>query len=326
MESKYRLVKVPTDDKWDKFIKTSPSGTIFASSSYLKTLGVNINSFFCYKKNELMAAVLCIVSRDGRDIEGHEHVIYDGLIYRDLSYLNKSQRYSEEFKIQEYVAVEIYNTYDKVFFKLHPSIVDIRPFLWVNYHSDSSGYKTQLRYTCYVDISDFSKGKQLNELELYKNASSARRQEVRYANKSGVMTTTTNNIPMFIELYKMTFDRQDVRVSNDSLKHMGFLLESLVRNNSCLMLQSSVKNGEVGSMAVFTLDGNVAYYLFGANNPSYRNKHTGTAVIWDAFYLLAEIGVSKVDLEGINSPRRGWFKTSFGGDVSQYFNVIKSNE
>ena len=51
--------------------------------------------------------------------------------------------------------------------------------------------------------------------------------------------------------------------------------------------------------------------MFGASDPALRNSPTGTAVLWDAFSELAKVGVKKIDLEGVNSPKRGWFKLSF---------------
>ena len=77
-------------------------------------------------------------------------------------------------------------------------------------------------------------------------------------------------------------------------------------------------------MAVFLLGHNTAYYLFGANDPDMRNQHTGTAVIWDSFHILSEMNINTVDLEGINSPNRGWFKTSFGGRIIPYYKITKS--
>ena len=65
--------------------------------------------------------------------------------------------------------------------------------------------------------------------------------------------------------------------------------------------------------------------MFGANDPKMRNQHTGTAVLWDSFYILNEIGIEKIDLEGVNSPNRGWVKLSFGGSLENYFEVNKVN-
>ena len=54
-----------------------------------------------------------------------------------------------------------------------------------------------------------------------------------------------------------------------------------------------------------------------------RNQHTGTAIIWDAFFILRKLGIKKLDLEGVNSPNRGWFKLSFGGSLENYYEVNK---
>ena len=100
---------------------------------------------------------------------------------------------------------------------------------------------------------------------------------------------------------------------------MKELLHTLLSNKSGVMIQSSDAEGRVGSMAIFLLDQRRAYYLFGANDPKMRSQHTGTAVLWDSFYLLADLGFLEVDLEGINSPNRGWFKLSFGGSCVPYY-------
>ena len=74
-------------------------------------------------------------------------------------------------------------------------------------------------------------------------------------------------------------------------------------------------------MAFFGWDNKRAYYIFGANDPAKRNGHTGTNVLWEAFYDLSKMGINEVDLEGINSPKRGWFKLSFGGNIRPYYEI-----
>ena len=90
------------------------------------------------------------------------------------------------------------------------------------------------------------------------------------------------------------------------------------------MYFSYTKNGSIGSAACFAIDHIRAYYLFGASDSNLRDSHTGTAVLWDSFAKLNHYGVNEVDLEGVNSPDRGWFKLSFGGDIVPYYHIIKS--
>jgi len=52
-----------------------------------------------------------------------------------------------------------------------------------------------------------------------------------------------------------------------------------------------------------------------------HDRYSGTIVLWDALKALEKSGVSEVDFEGVNSPARGWFKLSFGGDLRPYYEV-----
>ena len=318
-EVKYHLEATQLGDAWDSFVSTSPNSTAFVYSKYLEALQVNVQPYYCYKKQELMGAVLCILSKDSNRIIGHEYVIYDGLMYRDLSHLNQSQRFSEEFKIQQCVAQSLAEIYSEIRLSLHPTIIDIRPFLWVNYTKKTSRYVPDIRYTSYVSISDFKHAKKLDDIGRYKDASVARRQEIRYSQKKNVNTEQVADSALFISYYKKTMARQGINNSSHILNNMKELLHTLLSNKSCVMIQSSDSEGRVGSMAIFLLDQRRAYYLFGANDPKMRSQHTGTAVLWDSFYLLADLGFLEVDLEGINSPNRGWFKLSFGGSCVPYY-------
>ena len=99
------------------------------------------------------------------------------------------------------------------------------------------------------------------------------------------------------------------------------LLDNLSLKSKLRLFASKTKEGEVGSMAAFATDQKRAYYVFGANSSHMRDAHTGTMVLWDGFELLRLSGVSEIDLEGINSPRRGYFKLSFGGDIVPYYHL-----
>jgi len=209
--------------------------------------------------------------------------------------------------------------YSNINLSLHPSIQDIRPFLWVNYNKKGDKYISDIRYTSYISIEDFSKAGKLEDIDVYNNASVARRQEIRYALNKQVKTELTQEVDKFIYLYKKTLSRQNIPTNNNSINDMKNLLSELIKEKMCLMVKSCNKEQEIGSMAVFLLDNKRAYYLFGVNDPKMRSQHTGTSVLWDAFYILSERGYLEVDLEGVNSPNRGWFKLSFGGSCVPYY-------
>ena len=229
-EVKYHLEGTQLGDAWDSFVSTSPNSTAFAYSKYLEALQVNVQPYYCYKKQELMGAVLCILSKDNNRIIGHELVVYDGLMYRDLSHLNQSQRFSEEFKIQQCVAQSLAEIYSEIRLSLHPTINDIRPFLWVNYPKKTSRYVPDIRYTSYVSISDFKHAKKLDDIGLYKDASVARRQEIRYSQKKNVNTEQVADTALFTSYYKKTMARSGINISSHILDNMKELLQTLLSN------------------------------------------------------------------------------------------------
>lgn len=321
-ESKYWIGETELDEKWDEFVSSSSNGTAFLCSTYLNSVDVNIKAYYCYKSNEVMGALLVAVSENGRDIVEHDHIIYSGIIYRDFPRLNHAQMYSEHFRVQECAAEFLMATYENIDFNLHPSVSDVRPFLWVNYGTDKPKFSVELRYTSVLSIEDFAGSPELDEINAYKEASAARRQEIRYAIKKGVTTEACSDAGKFVSYYALTMARQGIEVGVERLDAMETLVASLVNAEMGMMFQSKNGDGQIGSMAVFLLDNKRAYYLFGANDPEMRNQHTGTAVLWDVFYKLADMGYKEIDLEGVNSPMRGWFKLSFGGELYPYYKIV----
>lgn len=209
----------------------------------------------------------------------------------------------------------------RVLIFLSPSVDDVRPFQWYRYGEASGTYRIDVRYTSYLDISDFIKLSDFTKTKAYQNSSSARRQQIRYAVRDGLLTEELSSIPLFLELYVKTLERQGEVVDQKYLMRMGKLITALNKDNLIRIFVSRLPGGLPGSIALFAIDHKRAYYLFGASDPLMRSTPVGTAVMWNAFIALAKSGVKVIDLEGVNSPRRGWFKTSFGGYLQQYYQI-----
>ncbi len=327
MLKEYTLKETKLDEKWDKFVKDSPNGTIFASLIYLEASKVNYKLYYCYKKEELRAAVVLVISENKKDAIPDDFIIYNGIMYnKPTNKQNHAQQFSEQFKLQSFIAQKLTNIYDNIELSLHPSIVDIRAFLWVNYGEDKPQYKPDIRYTSYVNISDFKESQKLEDISIYNKASTSRRQQIRYAIKKKYKTKQINNTELLIEFYKKTMNRQNLEVESKKLKAMQELIESLLKNKIAKIYASYDEKDEIGSMALFGWDNKRAYYIFGANDPAKRDGHSGTSVLWDAFYDLSNMDIKEVDLEGINSPQRGWFKLSFGGVILPYYELNYRNK
>jgi len=318
---KYRLEPVTMNEDWDQFVEQSSYGTVYCSSAYLQALDIPHQAYFCYKANERMAALLLLLSEDRQHVVHHGLVVHDGIIYRDFPQLNQAQQHSEQFAIQTFMGETLAEQYHTITLTLSPKITDVRALLWVNYHNHDAQFIPAIRYTSLIDITDFNGEITLNDNRLYQQASVARRQEIRYARKKSVSVCTSNNVTLLVDLYAKTMDRQAISMTEDTTQLIYRLVKRMLATHQAVMFQATTANNDVGSMSVFLLDGNTAHFLFGANDPLFRNEHTGTAVLWEAFYQLAKVGITDVNLEGINSPQRGWFKLSFGGTVVPYYQL-----
>ena len=322
MPKSYRLERTELNDQWDNFIRDSEDQSIFVYADYLSHTNCRLGLYNCYNSNELRAVVVLVESSDGQSACLDDLVVYSGIcLGSPLSGQNYSQINSERFELVSFIAEELTKLYEKIEFALAPSIVDVRPFDWFNYGSEENRFKFDIRYTSYLYIADMCEISELESVKAYRDASVARRQQIRYAKRDGVSTEEFDNVDLFIDFYRQTMRRQEEILEAPVLARMESLISGLLNANLARMFVSKTKEGNPGNVSVFAHDRNRAYYLFGAGDPDYRNTPTGTAVIWDSLIELARDGVEQIDLEGINSPHRGWFKLSFGGSIQPYYQV-----
>ena len=327
MPSSLTLEKVDDSRLWDAFVQRSPQGTCFSLSCVLSSINTRHAEYFCCKGSEVRAGVCVIETEGGESTKLHDFIIYNGVVFAPPAHRqNMAQIHSERFQFTDFIVNELSERYQEVHMRLAPSIHDIRPFLWYNYGATWPRYAVDVRYTSYVSIEDFQYARQLESISLFNQCSSARRQEIRYAIRQGVVTREEFDAETFVRFYKMTFIRQNIQVDQTHLVLMRSFLCALQEAKIGRMFVSYTKNGDPGSMTFFGTDNKRAYFIFGANHPDYRNAHTGTAALWDAFGALSRSGVPEVDLEGVNSPKRGWFKLSFGGDLRTYYQLCKEDK
>ncbi|MCB4389466.1 GNAT family N-acetyltransferase [Synechococcus sp. MU1617] len=328
MPNKYTIEECIVGEDWDKIHSTrSTSKNIFLSSTLINSLDVPIYSFYICKGNEKLASFVAPMNRDKNRIISHDFFIYNGITHFSCNNQNKSQILSMNLSVQEELAKYLDFRFDEVIFSTHPSIKDIRSFLWHNYNTNCRKFEVEMRFTSYIHLDDEPESfRDLKENKLFRNCSSARKQEIRYSQRKGVTTEMTTEISSFVDLYRKTFERQNISVGEEKLIELKEFLESLNRAGLLLIFNSYSEDGNLGSIAIFLVQHDQACYLYGASDPEQRGSHTGTAVLWEAFEELTRRNVEVVDLEGINSPKRGWFKTSFGGTIERYFSLALNNK
>ncbi len=325
---KLSLVPVTEADDWDELINRSPQGNLFSERLYLKATGRNHHLYWVKQGTgtEIKAGLVLIVSDDGRCCELDDLVIYGGLLFNLDPKRQLVKRRHDEFQVTEFVIEQITQIYASIDFQMSPEFSDMRPFLWYRYHdAGENRFSLNLRYTSYVDISSLQNFiDREEESPCFNNMETVRRYSVREARKKGGSIARAGNGDALIEFYRVMMDRQGDSQSTVKLSGMKRVIDALLEAGRGVVYHVLNSTGAVIYSICYGWDAKRAYYLFGAGHPEINEPWQGTLAHWEAFKDLAQRrAINEVDLEGVNSPQRGWFKLGFGGDLRPYYQVCK---
>ena len=320
--SKYTFARTDLNSNWDDFVNKSPQGTIFCLSFFLAATQQKLGLWKAYKNKEWIGAIVTGESDDGHETSAIPFAIYAGLI---MSPPQKNQpatqAQTEEFRFSAAAIHHLLKTYKTIHLGLSPEIRDMRPFLWHNYGLEKEKFDLELRYTSFVDLQDAGTNHNLHDNVIYQRANKSRRQEIRYGIEAGVTTRKIDELDNFINFYDLTFARQGITLNRDELDSVERICLSLKHQNLLHIFGTYTPNGTLANIAVYGIDHKRAYYLFGANHPDHRDSYGGTTGLYNSMNMLADMGHREVDLEGVNSPKRGYFKLSFGGSLTPYYRL-----
>ena len=120
-----------------------------------------------------------------------------------------------------------------------------------------------------------------------------------------------------------TFERQNKKINFDLNLHCE-ILEKL--NDSELINMITIKENDI-KKAFFNFSRlkNQSIYLFGGRLTDDKDDYSLTYGMINSFINLKKLGVSYVDLEGINSPNRGFNKLGYGGSIFPYYTIQMKN-
>lgn len=328
---KLSLTQVTEQDDWDKMVISSPQGSLFSERFYLAATGCNPHLYFVKQGTgtEIKAGVVVVVSEDNRTCELDDLVIYGGILFNLDPKRQMVKRRHDEFQIAEFVIEQFSAIYNSIEFQLSPEFVDMRPFQWHRYHGENRfKFILNLRYTSRVDISclrNFINNEENSPC--FNNMETVRRYSIRQARKKGGRVKQVKNGDQLIDFYRLLMERQGEVLSFSKLSNMENVINALIKMERGSVYHALNPDGKVIYAICYGWDSKRAYYLFGAGHPDINEPWQGTIVHWEAFKDFAQrLNINEVDMEGVNSPQRGWFKLGFGGNLAPYFHVIKNEQ
>ena len=313
-------VREPVDDQeWDQLVEHSPQGTLFSLSAYLRASRFPFERYLFCKGEEVRAGACFSVGEDGNSCS-RAGGIYNGLMHLEYEKVKPVKQTQDQFEVTEFFVEWLTARYQTIELLLSPHLSDLRPFLWHNYHSTAATdrFAVDLRYTSYLDISSLQGEEAELESELFWNVETTRRQQIRKARKEQTTVQVGGDAETFVQLYAALMERQGVMLDAYEIERMGLHVRDLISSGIAQLFFVHDVEGELIYATLFGWDTKRAYYLFGVPGEGKGRSYQGTMGCWEAFLWLARQGVTEVDMEGVNSPNRGWFKLSFGGELLPY--------
>jgi hypothetical protein len=325
MKFTLREVNETTLAEWDQLLSDSEDGKIFHHRSFLDSFKANYCLFIVYKGTQPKAGVTCLIDKKNKRLmKPVSGIIHDGIFFKKFFVDSKSHSKinSAKFEIINFILNELLNLFDSINFTLVPEHIDIRAFQWVNFYSPDPNEKftVNIRYTAILNIAGINSVKVLEDNQHFKNLSNSRRQEIRYSYKAAATFFKSKDYEYFFIMYKEMAEKYDSEVILfiEKISYLVINMPEMLR-----LFYVKNKEDEIVAGAIFSVFNQEANYLYGVTAKNSRERFSGSLLLWEAFKSLEIEGIHMVDLEGVNSPQRGWFKLSFNGELRPYYHVYK---
>lgn len=297
---------------WDEFVLTSPQRSIFVQSKFLDSLNANYDLVTCYEKDKIVAGVAIIYSASGEPIDINATFSYQGMLLSDNGNQAMHSKITHEFKTVEFFVKQLSEHFNKYCLCHSWRLHDLRPFQWHNYHEPDKGqFRTDLHYTGVLDLQNFK------SFEVYlTSVRSVRRQEFKKSSQI-LKFQFSDDVLLFDALYAKTFERQNLKINNQDSVLVRSICKQAIAGGYGKLSVALLDDVPI-SAVLFLYDDRAAYYLFAANDPTYRNAGSGTFLMMHMIKDAFDCGLKEIDFVGVNSPNRGDFKISFNAALQSY--------
>tara|TARA_A100001011_G_scaffold395611_1_gene491132 strand:- start:5342 stop:6337 length:996 start_codon:yes stop_codon:yes gene_type:complete len=322
-KNKYSIKECKNKKDWDKFAINSLNNSIFSIWDYIN-LEENIHTYFCYKKEEIVAGFIIKTSKDKKDIISPEYLIFTPILYRISKKSSNAKINLEKYEIVNFFCEYISKYFRSFDITFDTFTSDIRPFIWYGFPDYKKKVHANIRYTSIINLKNIDKNI-FTETTLFKNFSNTLRQQYRYSLNQNFRFKEYFSKEIFLNLMRETFELQDTKLSRLRIKIYDNISKKLFDLNKEGLVKMFCVFDEYNNpinCSIFSVVNNNSTYMFSARSNKVDNKnYSGAYLLSNSFLSLKKLNINFVDLEGINSPQRGFYKLGFGGDIKTYYNI-----
>ena len=313
--SEYALRRCTEWEEWDRFLDDSPQTNIFARSAVLAAMPKRPDLWLLERDGSPAAGAILFPENGECRTAQQPRTWYQGVFYRtsDAPVHSEVRRHLE---ISESLLNSLAQNYNSLSFCVHPTVMDIRSFSWLNYRCPDKGRLVAApQYTGIIDLTGFE---EFDEYLITIRAS--RREDLKKALRLDVNALESRDVAAYgaLELSNV-FERNDPS-ARTNVEFLQKVASILLDDERCRLLLATDSSGKPIAGVMFLRDGETAYYYASAVDAEWRRSGVTTFLLLESIRRAWQSGVRRIDMLGINSPQRGDFKTSFNAKPSLYFN------
>jgi hypothetical protein len=316
-----KIEKSKNENEWNDFLFNSINKNIYCHSDFINSLEGKFSKFLVKKNKEIVASFF--LQEKEKNIKLSNETIYTPLIFKNYKNRSTSSLNTEKFEITNFFKKFLIDNYIKIDYISDYHLNDLRPFYFHNFDKKEEVFSIKfVNYTTLLQIQDINKELDFQNSKFYKNLSVRLRQQYNYSftrKKYNLIEGYEKEI--FKDLVKKTFARQNLKVDFD-IDTRSILFEKLNKSKNIKMYYA-LEDKIVKSFALFGLINDHAVYLHGGRSGEEKNDYSLTHTLIQSFVNLNKNGINSIDLEGINSPNRGFYKLGYGGTILPYYHVAK---
>jgi hypothetical protein len=312
------ITRIYDDSQWDSLVQSSREANPFLMSPFLKSVGKSNSRAVIVEEGKAVLGA-CNFESIGDEPESKNGInLYQGVFFPEIKDSNYQDDNERLRLLGAYVAsLDVSGMPLELSF--HPNVKDIRAVDWYYYENSESNLeaKQRIQYTGQVQLANYN-----GYNEYLKSIRKVRLDELKRSYHLDLKVVQgSDRIDQFMELYKLTFSRQAISISDSQIKQVEQIIKgsNFAFSGSLDMVYS--RSGTPLSGVFILSDKNTDIYLFGATDPQYRKEFGSTRLILDAIKRSFETEKLIFDFCGMNSPKRGEFKSSFNARIVPYFEL-----
>ena len=315
-ESSIDLSQTEDRSKWDMLLANSPQFNVFMTSNYLFSLETEFSLYLFSQGDSYIGGFVDFLDSDFLFGENASNFsTYQSFFF--CHELSMSSANNLELEIMYAVTSRLVELNTSFKFSVHHSIQDSRAFDWLNFDRGKTVVALTNKYTGIIDLRAVDSRNMLDQFK-----PSRRSELLKSGDKVTLSRGNNSNIAVFMQLYENMFTERGIPVSIPKLRAVRRIVETSQSNETgVLTFATDVESNEIVGATFIQSDAKSSYYQFACANQRGKALNAPTLLMSNAIEQSLKRGAQWFDVVGMNSPKRGFFKSTFGAIPRRYLEI-----